>query len=101
MGNCSPLTTMPIYEYECCGQRFEHYRQIWDRNNAACPNCGRIARLVMSPVRYRLAEPLPVYLADGTKVHEFRDAPKIRPPTPPEELVRIGELPNNADRFGR
>ena len=90
---------MPIYEYKCnCGNRLESYKQIADRYNAMCPKCGCSPNLLISPVRYRLANPLPVFLADGTKVHEFRDAPRMRPPTPPEELVRIGELPNNADR---
>lgn len=101
MGNCSPLTEVPIYEYECdCGRRLEFYRQIENRYDAVCPECGDIPHLLVSPVRYRIATPLPVYLHDGTKVYEFRDAPDIRPPTPPEELVRIGELSNDADRFG-
>lgn len=92
---------MPIYEYECSsGHRFEEYRQIWNRNNVICPECGGSATIRISVSRHRLAEPLPVYDGYGRKVYEFGDVPKVRPPTPPEELVRVGELSNNADRFG-
>ena len=68
------------------------------RHNVTC-ECGRPVTLLVSPASHRQANPLPVYSHDGTKIYEFRDVPFMRPPTPPEELVRIGELPNNADRF--
>lgn len=92
---------MPLYQYECeGGHKFELFKhRIEDRYNAQCPECNKPVTLIMSPVRYRLAEPLPIFAHDGTKVYEYPDSPKIRPPTPPEELVRIGELSNAGDRF--
>jgi len=39
---------MPLYEYECCGIKFEEYHRIADRFNAVCPICGRPARLLVS-----------------------------------------------------
>ena len=41
---------MPIYEYECdCGAAFDSIRPIADRDKAAaCPECGRSGRRVMS-----------------------------------------------------
>jgi len=90
---------MPLYEYECeDGHRFERLMQMQDRHNVVCPECMKPATQIMSLIRHRIASPLPVYLHDGTKIHEFRDAPSIRPPTPPEELVRVGELSNIGDR---
>jgi len=91
---------MPMYEYECGkGHRFERYCPTYNGHNTECPECGTLGRLQMSLFRYRLASPLPVYLSDGTKIHEFRDAPAIRPLSTPEELVRAGVLSNAADRF--
>jgi len=94
---------VPIYEYECQGgHRFERYKQMQDRHDASCPECDKPVRLRISVPCVALKyppTPLPVYLHDGTKIHEFSHAPAIRPPTPPEELVRLGELANNPDRF--
>ena len=91
---------MPLYRYECeGGHRFEMLRTIRNRHNVSCPDCKQLTHLIVSPFRVRTAEPVPVYSGDGTKLYEFRDSEKMRPPTPPEELVRLGELPNNADRF--
>jgi putative FmdB family regulatory protein len=35
---------MPIYEYRCkeCGEKFEAFRSIHDKDNSVeCPRCGR------------------------------------------------------------
>jgi putative FmdB family regulatory protein len=43
---------LPVYEYECtrCSSRFEVKRSFDEDSPVACPNCGRRARRLFSPV---------------------------------------------------
>ena len=90
---------MPIYEYQCKeGHGFEKFRPMDKRHNVLCPECGEQAHIIPSICKWRQAMPLPVFAGDGTHLKTFRDVPLMRPPTPPEELVRIGELNNSGSR---
>lgn len=37
-----------LYEYECCGVRFEQLRSIAERDEAICPKCGKKAKRLFS-----------------------------------------------------
>jgi putative FmdB family regulatory protein len=42
-----------LYEYRCeCGCEFEARRPVKDRDTAACPKCGKVARKRLSIVNY-------------------------------------------------
>jgi len=37
-----------LYQYECCGERFEEIRTISERDTADCPKCGQKAKRLLS-----------------------------------------------------
>ena len=95
---------MPIYEYECSKHgRFEILHRRIEKHIAICPQCGGTSNPVVSaPAHFSNLFPassVPVYTHDWRQIDELRNVPATRPPTPPEDLVRMGVLPNNADRF--
>lgn len=42
---------MPIYCYECCGQKWESYHKVDDRKNEFCSECDELAEQVMAPTQ--------------------------------------------------
>ncbi len=44
---------MPLYDYEClrCGEAFEAFRRIEEREYALCPKCGFIAEQVLKQAK--------------------------------------------------
>jgi len=95
---------MPIYEYKCPEHgKFDMLHRYIEEPRAICPRCGKVSTAVMSaPMNFIGQFPssdIPVFTHDWKQVDELRNVPATRPPTPPEELVRMGVLPNNADRF--
>lgn len=59
---------MPIYEYECCGEKFELLRPIRQaQEEALCPNCSKSVSRIVSPLGKPLvASPFTVISHDGT-----------------------------------
>lgn len=39
---------MPVYEYECCGVRFDAIRRMDDRDTVSCSHCKSLAKRVVS-----------------------------------------------------
>jgi putative FmdB family regulatory protein len=35
---------MPLYEFECCGEKFERLLTVAQRDEAVCSKCGRKAK---------------------------------------------------------
>ena len=62
MGNCSPLTTMPFYEYKCQEHgRFEVRQPMFSDKVADCPKCGKPAeRRISLPVVQKAREPITI-----------------------------------------
>jgi putative FmdB family regulatory protein len=50
---------MPLYEYFCqkCDARFEQMREIEERLKTECPDCGNIARLLISRSNFKTYNP--------------------------------------------
>jgi len=61
---------MPIYEYECgkCRLRFELRKRFGDDGGAPCPQCGREASRLFSPVPI-IFKVSGFYVTDSRKVH--------------------------------
>jgi len=61
---------MPIYEYECekCSLRFEQKRQFNEDGSGFCPQCGREARRLFSPVPI-IFKGSGFYVTDSRKDH--------------------------------
>jgi len=74
---------MPLYEFECpeCKARFEKLCELADGDfTHTCPACGTIARKIISPSSFRLAEPFSVFDHDGTLLHRTQTTEKTPPP---------------------
>ena len=73
---------MPLYDYECgCGEIFEAFNSIEDKDFAVCPKCGRKARMVILQAKrdwthriegwWRDFDDKPVYVRDKSHLREL------------------------------
>lgn len=86
------------YQYKCKdGHSFEE--QILDRYTQACPECGKYS-VPLSVPNSPMFAPVPIYLnrlRGGRQFDEIPGTERMRPPTPPAELVKAGLLNPQAE----
>lgn len=58
---------MPVYEYECCGEKFDAIRRMDDRDTVSCGHCQSLAKRVMS----QFSVGNTTYVADNLKNISF------------------------------